>query len=538
MISPTRIFGAIGLTGGGPKALDSFPSNMMEHDHVALVVDGTNILFYVCDASSNLNENIPYVVKPNDAVSPTNYKRWILISSKYFNDDIIQSVGKFIQTNEIKPIGGSILKLTSAGGTSIEILPDGTIKLNNTIVQGQITVVNDGRRPPFVVDSILRVVNLNADRVDGFDATAFIFANNPITPIVPSIPDSITNKLYVDTKIQAAIDALDISVDLTTHISTLTDDHQNYVHVDGRRGFTGAITGITPTLDNHLATKEYVDNKINSGNLVLPHALSDTWTLTHNFGSKYVAVTVYGNDDNEITAKEVNLVDYNTVEVTFETPFEGYAVISGIVMVGGPDVPPFVIEGDHGSLTGLLDDDHLNYVPVNGSRGFTNTVSGISPVLDSHLATKGYIDSEISGIQLDHSQLLNSTVGDDHLQYVHIDSRRGFQYPVTGKNPIYPEHLATKEYVDAVSGVVIATVQRGIMTLVQSTDNITVTLESSITTGYSVAVTLENLIDGSPSMYSCIIRRKTNSEFDVEFSSNIDSPNYKLNWTVYPLSVA
>jgi hypothetical protein len=43
-----------------------------------------------------------------------------------------------------------------------------------------------------------------------------------------------------------------------------------------------------------------------------------------------------------------------------------------------------------------VSDDHLIYVPRDGTRGFTNTVSGVDPVADYHLATKYYIDT-ISG---------------------------------------------------------------------------------------------------------------------------------------------
>ena len=42
---------------------------------------------------------------------------------------------------------------------------------------------------------------------------------------------------------------------------------------------------------------------------------------------------------------------------------------------------------DHGDLTGLEDDDHLQYVPRDGSRGFTSTVSGVAAVLPKDLVT-------------------------------------------------------------------------------------------------------------------------------------------------------
>ena len=47
---------------------------------------------------------------------------------------------------------------------------------------------------------------------------------------------------------------------------------------------------------------------------------------------------------------------------------------------------------NHNILSGLDNDDHLQYVPVDGSRGFTNTVSGVDPTEDYHLTTKQYVD--------------------------------------------------------------------------------------------------------------------------------------------------
>lgn len=47
---------------------------------------------------------------------------------------------------------------------------------------------------------------------------------------------------------------------------------------------------------------------------------------------------------------------------------------------------------DHGSLAGLTDDDHTQYVLAAGTRAFTGTVGGVTPTADAHLATKGYVD--------------------------------------------------------------------------------------------------------------------------------------------------
>jgi hypothetical protein len=52
----------------------------------------------------------------------------------------------------------------------------------------------------------------------------------------------------------------------------------------------------------------------------------------------------------------------------------------------------------HVTLSGLDADDHQYYVPTDGMRGFTSTVSGVYPIEDYHLATKFYIDDQIATI--------------------------------------------------------------------------------------------------------------------------------------------
>lgn len=47
---------------------------------------------------------------------------------------------------------------------------------------------------------------------------------------------------------------------------------------------------------------------------------------------------------------------------------------------------------DHGALGGKGDDDHTIYSKADGTRAFTGVVSGITPTVDAHLATKGYAD--------------------------------------------------------------------------------------------------------------------------------------------------
>jgi len=92
---------------------------------------------------------------------------------------------------------------------------------------------------------------------------------------------------------------------------------------------------------------------------------------------------------------------------------------------------------DHGSLTGLGDDDHLHYVLVNGSRAFTNVANYNSHktfTADTNLVDKKYVDdltNTTSGslqaqIITDHGSL-SGLADDDHTQY-HNDTRGDARY--------------------------------------------------------------------------------------------------------------
>ena len=266
---------------------------------------------------------------------------------------------------------------------------------------------------------------------------------NPITGVTPIEDSHLATKFYVDNNSTTS------HGDLT---NTAMDDHEQYVHIDGRRAFTHNISGIIPVAPDHLVTKAYVDGNIissgNAGSFYLPFSVSDTWNISHNFGIKYVAVTIYDNADIEVRPAKIELDDLNNCTVYFDEPVQGYAVVTGNAISGSAIIPPFEIVGDHGSLTGLLSDDHTIYVLSDGTRDFTSVVGGVTPVNPNHLATKAYVDDEILTRAYPHSRISNSSVGDDHLQYIHRDGRRAFQNPIRGQIPIEREHLSTKGYVD------------------------------------------------------------------------------------------
>jgi len=164
------------------------------------------------------------------------------------------------------------------------------------------------------------------------------------------------------------------------------------------------------------------------------------------------------------TGLEDSIVEWNTASGTWDvySPNEGFTTFvededKYYVYYNGSWAP--MGEGiDHGDLIGLDGDDHTHYTLVDGSRGFTSTVSGTYPIDDLDLATKSYIDDQLASISglltivsgvyyIDHSLLYNLG-NDDHTQYVPTDGSRGFTSTVSGVYPVQPYHLVTREYID------------------------------------------------------------------------------------------
>ena len=188
------------------------------------------------------------------------------------------------------------------------------------------------------------------------------------------------------------------------------DDHPQYILVDGSRGFTSTVSGVYPIEDYHLVTKEYVDNIVCSGvgggavtlitNETPSGALNGSNTV---FNLAYIPVSgtllVFLNGlyqepgiggDYLLSGSQINFD---------EAPLAGDILLCDY-FYDGTTVSGFVIGGvtDHGSLTGLTDDDHTQYILVTGTRGFTGTVSGVTPTEDYHLTTKQYVDDTVYGL--------------------------------------------------------------------------------------------------------------------------------------------
>jgi len=281
-----------------------------------------------------------------------------------------------------------------------------------------------------------------------------------ISGVDPTQDYHLTTKWYVDDAV-ATVSGGGIS-DHGLLSGLGDDDHPHYTLADGTRPFTGTVSGVTPTVDAHLTTKQYVDGAITTATGAL------SWPTAHN------------------------------------------------------------------ELTGLDADDHTHYTLADGTRAFTGTVSGITPTVDAHLTTKQYVDDAITtatgSLTTDHGELTGLS-DDDHTHYTLADGTRAFTGTVSGIDPVVDEHLATKGYVDAISYDVIKS-GREVMALGDYSKAITFGAAFA-DESYSASVSLTYSGAGEPSIYPYTISSKTNAGFTLYFSGKMDSNDYVIDWIAH-----
>jgi len=172
---------------------------------------------------------------------------------------------------------------------------------------------------------------------------------------------------------------------------------------------------------------------------------------------------------------------------------------------------------DHGGLTGLIDDDHPQYMPVDGSRGFTSTVSGSVPVQDYHLSTKGYVDTQVASVS--GSSGSESFIGLTDTPSEYSNGR----YLVSTSSGI--------DFTDAIPESTGNGFKTGRESLLEDSNSVSVVFtDPFVSSDYIVTTEIENTTDPTPSIYPTLVTNKTTSGFDVNFSGDIDSSNYYLNW--------
>jgi hypothetical protein len=86
----------------------------------------------------------------------------------------------------------------------------------------------------------------------------------------------------------------------------------------------------------------------------------------------------------------------------------------------------------------------------------------------------------------------------------------------------YETHYFTNPTID---------IQEGVTNIISGISSIFITFAIQLSSrDYVLTVNLENSIDAEPSIYPILIRNKTINGFTVDFSEEMDSDNYYLNW--------
>lgn len=190
------------------------------------------------------------------------------------------------------------------------------------------------------------------------------------------------------------------------------------------------------------------------------------------------------------------------------------------------------LEIDDSSLVKNLNAEFIDGVEGNqiivrdGSRSFTSPVSGPEPTEASHYVTKNFVDAKLTLVDPD--------------QYIRKDGSSAFLAPVSGVNPVHDYHLTTKEYVETRIENTLEQIDESQNNIVYKNGSLTVPVNSKtmnisfggVLENYSVSLSLVNIDDEDPSFYMYNIVEKESTSFTIEFSGDIDSPNFKLDWSV------
>lgn len=221
-------------------------------------------------------------------------------------------------------------------------------------LQSQISAINIDEIEPAITgsDGITIISGTSTTNVAGFRAE-FVAASGTLQSQISSI--------VVD-EIEPAI--VSGSPDLT-----ITSGTNQIVVRDNNRAIIPSNSNLTVT----------------SGTNTITIALADALSVSSIIAVSLIATEAVSGTVGRFSQTVSSEMHQATTVSGLRGVFVDSLTISGI--------PVNIGAADHGTLIGLSDDDHLQYSRVDGTRPFTSTVGGVTPTLDAHLATKGYVDA-------------------------------------------------------------------------------------------------------------------------------------------------
>ena len=327
-----------------------------------------------------------------------------------------------------------------------------------------------------------------------------------------------------------------IEARVVTATGTLTTDHSELGELDyASAGHTGfASTAYSDAQDATLDTKIDTTSGTLQGQLdgltidhgsLLGLADDDHTQYARTDGSRNITgrqifdagATIYG--------------DLIVSGTTFFAEVEEVLIEDNLLVVNYGEVGPGItrpdgiagIEVDRGSDTNYR--FIFNEAADNFQIGISGTEQAVATREDS--PTDNYVpfwnDSEV---RFDTS----GSVDIDNVAL--IDGTRAFTSTVAGVTPVADADLATKDYVDTYADAAASgTGQSGQYNIADATSEFTIPFGTNyVDTTYDVVGTIINTTDADPAKYAYVVTSTTLSGFTVELSDITDSANYKFNW--------
>jgi len=176
-----RILGSDSFTDSN-TSIDAIPKSYLRNGDVCILKDETtgNIFFYRYITNSGATPDMPRVIIPKDNMPPNDdLGRWLLCN--IFCDTLY---GDEIKTNIIS---------SGTGGDDITINDTLTITPSSANFNAPLVIDTDIvgpiKEPPLIVNSDVKVNNLNADKLDDHDSTYFVAKEFGITSLPYDIPN-------------------------------------------------------------------------------------------------------------------------------------------------------------------------------------------------------------------------------------------------------------------------------------------------------------------------------------------------------------
>ena len=248
---------------------------------------------------------------------------------------------------------------------------------------------------------------LNTNTLDGAVLRAFIIIKEGCLDLTDS-----DTAVVLEATSTAVGGTPSVTTGVTNHANLTglgNDDHYQYILVDGSRAFsnkTGYGTHPEFSTDTDIVDKKYVDDEI--ANLTTDHG----------------ELVGLGDDDHIQYSKAdgsreyTGIVSYSTINLfTTDNQIVDKSYVDSAVVT------------HHGELSGLTDDDHIQYLKTDGARNLIGKQSYNSHpafINDTELVDKKYVDDEIANLTADHGELVGLG-DDDHPQY-HSDARGDIRY--------------------------------------------------------------------------------------------------------------